>query len=196
MKISGDKEVLIILCLVVVIVLCVILIVELNRMSNKKKFLENIEQEKLRDQRLEAMLANDDAVQYDEKLKTRSETPYEIVYRTEKGQYWKQIHGIRLQLIVQNEFSTKKFLLNLDNNLYFGRDTDNDLTLDSPMVSGKHCVLMYQDDKILIQDLNSKNGTLLERKNKVYRVDNQPVQLQNHDRLYLGDTTLDINILG
>lgn len=185
-----------IICAVVVILLCVILIAELSKKNRKKKRLENIEQEKIRDQRLEAILANEDAVQYDQKLKIRKETPYEIVYHTDQGQYQKKIYGIRLQLIVQNEFSTKKFLLDLENKLYLGRDSDNDLTLEGPMVSGKHCILVRQGERVLVQDLNSKNGTLLERKNKMYRVEGQLAQLQSHDRLYLGDTAIDLNILG
>lgn len=164
--------------------------------SRDRKRLENIEQEKLRDQRLETILANEDAIQYDQKLKIKKETPYEVVYRTDQGQYQNFMHGIRLQMIVQNEFSTKKFLLNLDQRLYLGRDVENDLTLESPMVSGKHCMLTRQGDLVLVQDLHSKNGTLLERKNKMYRIEDSQVQLQSQDRLYLGDTAIDLNILG
>lgn len=185
-----------IICCVAVIVLCVVVIVEYSKRSRDRKRLENIEQEKLRDQRLETILANEDAIQYDQKLKIKKETPYEVVYRTDQGQYQNFMHGIRLQMIVQNEFSTKKFLLNLDQRLYLGRDVENDLTLESPMVSGKHCMLTRQGDLVLVQDLHSKNGTLLERKNKMYRIEDSQVQLQSQDRLYLGDTAIDLNILG
>lgn len=45
--------------------------------------------------------------------------------------------------------------------LTFGRDPDNDITLDDSQVSRHHAQLIRQADQIIIEDLGSTNGTLV-----------------------------------
>ena len=47
------------------------------------------------------------------------------------------------------------------NLLTFGRDADNDITLDDEQVSRHHARLIRDDDRIIIEDLGSMNGTLV-----------------------------------
>jgi pSer/pThr/pTyr-binding forkhead associated (FHA) protein len=60
-----------------------------------------------------------------------------------------------------------------------GRSPDNDIQLDDPTVSGKHAVIIGQDE-VFIEDLNSTNGVFLNG-NKVNRT-----QLQNRDMIAIG----------
>lgn len=48
--------------------------------------------------------------------------------------------------------------------LTFGRDPDNDITLDDTQVSRYHARLIRQDDEVILEDLNSTNGTLVNGK--------------------------------
>lgn len=48
--------------------------------------------------------------------------------------------------------------------LTFGRDPDNDITLDDSEVSRHHARLFRQNDQIIIEDLGSTNGTLINGK--------------------------------
>ena len=43
-----------------------------------------------------------------------------------------------------------------------GRDADNDIVLDYPMISGHHARLVPLDDQVVLEDLGSSNGTCLE----------------------------------
>ena len=45
--------------------------------------------------------------------------------------------------------------------LTFGRDPDNDITLDDNEVSRHHARLLQRDDEIILEDLGSTNGTLV-----------------------------------
>ena len=40
-----------------------------------------------------------------------------------------------------------------------GRRSDNTIILDNPTVSGNHCSLVQENDRFLLRDLNSTNGT-------------------------------------
>ena len=45
--------------------------------------------------------------------------------------------------------------------LVFGRSGVSDIVIDAPHVSGHHCRIWIQDNRVLLQDLGSRNGTWL-----------------------------------
>ena len=45
--------------------------------------------------------------------------------------------------------------------LYLGRSIENDLRLNSALVSRRHCRLSVQDGEIWLEDLGSANGTVV-----------------------------------
>lgn len=45
-----------------------------------------------------------------------------------------------------------------------GRKADNDIVIDSPAVSGHHARVLRQAGRIMLEDLNSTNGTYLHGK--------------------------------
>jgi ABC transport system ATP-binding/permease protein len=49
----------------------------------------------------------------------------------------------------------------LPNIIRIGRDVDNDVTLDYPMISAHHARIINQDGKLFIEDLGSTNGTAI-----------------------------------
>ena len=42
-----------------------------------------------------------------------------------------------------------------------GRDPSNSLWIADPALSRKHCLLVRKDDEIILRDLESRNGTLV-----------------------------------
>lgn len=42
-----------------------------------------------------------------------------------------------------------------------GRESSNDIRLDDPFVSRHHCVIRYEGERHIIEDLNSANGTFV-----------------------------------
>ena len=71
-----------------------------------------------------------------------------------------------------------------------GRDAQNDLALpDDPMVSYQHACIRHVGDTYVIEDLQSTNGTFLERELKVTRI-TSPQQLRPNDVIRIGSTRL------
>jgi pSer/pThr/pTyr-binding forkhead associated (FHA) protein len=71
-----------------------------------------------------------------------------------------------------------------------GKDADNDVRLDAPGLSGKHCEIMVREQagrmKIWLTDSNSTNGT---RRNGEDIFTERP-DLANHDIIGVGDVDL------
>ena len=65
--------------------------------------------------------------------------------------------------------------------LRIGRDDDCQLRTSNPYVSHRHCELLTEDDKIILRDCNSTNGTFINGQ-KV----EQQAELHEGDRLNVG----------
>jgi FHA domain len=71
-----------------------------------------------------------------------------------------------------------------------GRDARNDLALpDDPMVSHQHACIRHVGDTYVIEDLQSTNGTFLERELDVTRI-MSPQQLRPNDVIRVGSIRL------
>lgn len=81
------------------------------------------------------------------------------------------------------------YLLNLENNETYplsdiekttiGRENNNDIAITNPQVSRSHCSIFF-DERWILEDLNSKNGTYLNDE-KI----ESPVQLGDQDVIQL-----------
>jgi hypothetical protein len=69
-----------------------------------------------------------------------------------------------------------------------GREPDNDISLDDPQVSRYHARLILQGDHLIIEDLDSANGTLLNERELIY-----PTVLHVGDVISLGQHTLKVD---
>src|SRR5262245_15347195 len=63
-----------------------------------------------------------------------------------------------------------------------GRDSSNDLWVTDPSLSRRHCALVRNGDQIILRDLESRNGTILNA------VPVAEQQLQHGDQISLGDS--------
>ncbi len=62
-------------------------------------------------------------------------------------------------LIVRKGFAQQQRFQLTQNEILIGRDTSADITIDEQIVSRKHARIFLQNNRILVQDLNSSNGT-------------------------------------
>ena len=61
-----------------------------------------------------------------------------------------------------------------------GRDPSCDIPLDDPSASRRHAVMRFQDDRYVVEDLGSKNGTLVnDQRIEVHR-------LEHRDQILVG----------
>ena len=70
-----------------------------------------------------------------------------------------------------------------------GRDAENQIILFNPKVSKRHAELDWRDDKFLITDRGSSNGTTVNGK-----IITAPTQLKDSDRIEIGDFVLSFYI--
>jgi len=85
--------------------------------------------------------------------------------------------------VATNEFNLAKPQVSI------GRNDDNDIVLDDPLVSGHHTLIIVGDGSraLLLQDLNSTNGT---------RINGQDVRnapLKHGDAIHIGRCVLRVH---
>ncbi len=73
-----------------------------------------------------------------------------------------------IKILLKFNGALVKELLVLTTEITIGRKQDNDLVIDNPAVSGRHCRIFKDPEGYYIEDLNSTNGTFL-RGHKVSR---------------------------
>ncbi len=65
--------------------------------------------------------------------------------------------------------------------VFFGRGSECDVVINNPSLSRKHCVVKNENGKIILEDLNSTNGTF------VNGIRVSRVELESGQRVFLGD---------
>jgi pSer/pThr/pTyr-binding forkhead associated (FHA) protein len=87
-------------------------------------------------------------------------------------------------------------ILPLRETFTIGRDARNDLALpDDPKVSQQHARIRQEGDTYVVEDLQSTNGTFLERESEVTRI-TSPQPLRPNDVIRVGSTQLAFEMLG
>jgi pSer/pThr/pTyr-binding forkhead associated (FHA) protein len=71
-----------------------------------------------------------------------------------------------------------------------GRRTDSDCSLMLAFVSRRHCQFVQIGDRVLVQDLKSRNGTFLNGKRA-----SSPIPVQDGDELTLGHCSFRVSML-
>jgi len=95
--------------------------------------------------------------------------------------------GLRLRLsVVEGARPGQGWGVMLSDRINLGRSPDNDVVVgDDPEVSGRHCVLIRQGDRIFLEDLQSTNGAFINGVRIVARY-----RLEEGDLIGLGRTSL------
>src|SRR5215469_300984 len=83
----------------------------------------------------------------------------------------------------------------------FGRDLGNTITIKDSSLSRCHCKLTYSDGSFILEDLKSHNGTVVNEARIV-----EPFKLRSRDRVFIGrsafvflaegDTVKDLSVPG
>lgn len=64
-------------------------------------------------------------------------------------------------IFVSGELKGRKFEIDKDT-VTVGRSSENDIKINDPSVSSKHCTITREGDEFLVTDLDSTNGTFLD----------------------------------
>lgn len=88
------------------------------------------------------------------------------------------------KLVLKFENAVQKEVPLLDGTVSVGRLPDNNLQIDNPAVSSRHCRIVFEGQGYVVEDNNSTNGTFL-NKQRVTRA-----QLKHGDELTIGKHTV------
>ncbi len=77
----------------------------------------------------------------------------------------------------------------IQNEYHIGRKADNDFVVDSPKVSGRHCILYIENGVVYVEDLGSTNGTKLNGS-----LVHEKKQLKTGDILVIANKTYQVEI--
>ena len=95
-------------------------------------------------------------------------------------------NGISVSVTVIDANKTHKVVVSEE--ILIGRNPKCDIVVPKPMVSSVHCILTRDRDKLMVEDNNSTNGTLLNGKPLKH-----VVEVKNNDMLTLGDRQIRVN---
>jgi len=89
-------------------------------------------------------------------------------------------------IIASGPLKGKKYSITCDPKILVGRDEEAQIKLEPDLFcSRKHALLYLEGESCFIEDLNSTNGTLL-NKNPI----TERTELRNKDIIHLGDTDI------
>ncbi len=98
---------------------------------------------------------------------------------------------MEVTLVLQKRDGTRKTFLVPNKATILGRRPDCDLCIPLQVVSRRHCQLSQEEEKLMIRDLHSSNGTFLNGTRVLDAKDVQP-----GDKVQLGPLTFTIRIDG
>jgi two-component system, cell cycle response regulator len=89
-------------------------------------------------------------------------------------------------IVIRGGLQGKKYSLKGGPRFIVGRDKTADIQLDDSNISRQHCQIILQGEKILIEDMGSRNGTFVNDE----KIDAQPIFLEKEDMIKVGSTIL------
>lgn len=103
----------------------------------------------------------------------------------------------KMMVYIKSKSSGKKaqFVFDPEKNIFIGRDKFNsNIYINESSVSQHHCKIFSQDNIVYLQDMNSSNGTVVQRGlfKKFLVSSSQWVQLQSNDTIIVGTKKLKI----
>ena len=82
------------------------------------------------------------------------------------------------------------FLTEASKNINIGRAANNDLVLDDNNVSKHHCRIYVDAQGCFIEDLGSKNGTLVKQHGKITNLYSQKMRIEQGDYIIAGSSVM------
>ncbi len=151
--------IIVLIILVVVILVILLILLKLRKRDNKDSSYENAFDLDHTDHRYPG--ANESGFNQD--YRETEFVPHDYGGKrgpTVKNDIWGQQEKTRTVKLTDTATGQTK-TLQIQNECHIGRKSDNDFVIDSPKVSGRHCILYIEDGVVYVEDLGSTNGTKL-----------------------------------
>lgn len=108
--------------------------------------------------------------------------------REDKNDIWRRQRQEKIVKLLDTATGQTK-TLQIQDECHIGRKADNDFVIDSPKVSGRHCILYIEDGGVYVEDLGSTNGTKLNGS-----LVHEKKQLKTGDILVIANKTYEVEV--
>lgn len=120
--------------------------------------------------------------------------PFEVKYREGMTSISSPLPGFQLEVEVHTQTSARRYLFDLEREVTIGRDKDNVLPIEDPLLAGKCCTIFLKNRSVYIRNRSKARPLTVERGSKKQPVTNRLVKLMSRDVVRAGSTAIHISI--
>lgn len=184
--------ILIMLLEAVIIIFLITLNVKLNKKNKTNDILLGNYMEKLREDELDEKMRNEFYRQnkYDSDWKN---IPYETIFEDEKNVRKRDAICVHLDCV--SRVATRKYIINVTDELYLGRAKTNGVVFEEQDVDQKHIHFIRRDGKLFVKNISDKMPVIFMRKDVKYELTDSYVQLNDGDELLFDSSRVIITLL-
>lgn len=175
-----------------IILLALILLIFLYRRYGRRREMERLAQDKLREQALDRIILNEYAGKGEDAAV--SETPVEVDYQKGRSPKEKKRRGLAkrdkktmLQIVEKGELSERKYILDPRKKIFMGSGNGkNHIVINDPNVEERQCEIIESEGRVYVHNVGSPGKCILKRgKQKAY-MENRYIELLTGDEIHLG----------
>lgn len=175
-----------------VIVGLIVANVKLSKKNNKNTELLYTYKEKLREDELNDSIKNEHYKQ-DKYENDWKNIPYETVFEEEERVRTR--NAICVHFACVSRVATRKYLINIEDELYLGRAKTNGLVFDEQDVDQKHVHFVRQQGRLYVQNISGKLPVIFVRQDSRYELTDSLVMVNDGDQLVFGDSRVVVTLI-
>lgn len=175
----------------IVIVVLITNNIRLGKKNKKYKGMLSRYKEKLRENRLDAMIKN---VYHsvDKSVEDWNNVPYEVEFHEEKKAA--AIDAVCVHLEYDGSLSTRKYVVNIVDELYLGHAKTNGVVLSEPDIDERHVKFIKQGKELYMLRVTNNVEVMLLRGKDRYSLTDVPIKVNDGDVLEFQNSNMKINL--
>ena len=176
---------------ILVELLLVFYIIQRIKEKHDQKKIDRIEKQNAKMRRLDRELANPVYLKRtgDRPVKC---LPYESIVHEFEGEE-KAESGLQVERAISGPLLSENYLVYVGNGITFGRGEDCGIRIPDPDVSHYHCRLLQDKEELLIEKIDTKYVTVIERGMRFYKLSEKKLKLQVGDKINIGGSIIEID---
>lgn len=176
----------------IVIIFLIVLNVKLNKKNKKTTNIIKTYKARLREDELDEAIHNEHFIM-DKSVRDWKNVAYETEFTDEDKV--RISDSICVHLECEGRLAKRKYLINIKDELYLGKDKTNGVVLEEPDIDKKHVHFVRQGNEMYIQNLSTNFPVLLVRNKSKYGLTDVLVKINDGDTLEFKESKVLINLI-
>lgn len=165
---------------------------------NKRKELESIAQDKLREEKLDDYIINKAAPKIGKA--SVSAKPFQEDFDSKRaersGKALIREAAIMVQIIETKDLSSKKYMLDPAIGIYIGSNpNNNNIIVTDSGISAMQCIIKEKNGIVVVRNIGDEGNVLLSRKSNKTYVERIPIEIRNGDVITIGRSQFKIELI-